>query len=85
VDTIFRAMHHGSFSIISVNCNMWHDLAAVWACLRNVMDIKRLSIRISVSPAPISLLRLLPQHGNPWTGELVFQHQNSYQDSQCPV
>jgi len=58
LDKVFGSMHHESFSVVSVSCNMWHDLAAVWTCPRNVTVIKRLSIRISLSPAPIPLLRL---------------------------
>ena len=63
LDKVFGPMHLESFSV-SVNCNMWHDLAAVWPCPRNIMIIKRLSIRISLSPALIPLLRLQPHYRN---------------------
>jgi len=63
LDKVFGPMHLESFSV-SVSCNMWHDLAAVWTCPRNVMIIKRHSIRISLSPALIPLLRLQPYYRN---------------------
>jgi len=56
LDKEFGSMHHESFSVVSV--------APVWTCSRNVMVIKRLSIRISLSPALIPLLRLQSHHGN---------------------